>query len=128
MAEARAPRRAAAHPPWALGKLRPPTRPLDRLVALQRADGSWTLDDELARALGWADVQRLRQALGREIGGEQEKRAAATALALAWLDRECGDNHDEWHMLANKGREWLGRTPEGADAWLRLAAAALDRR
>ena len=106
----------------------PPVRPLDRLVALQRADGSWKLDDALARALGWADLKRLRQALGRDLAGEPEKRAAATALALVWLERECADTRDEWHLLAGKGREWLDRTPEGADAWLAIAAAALERR
>ena len=106
----------------------PPVRPLDRLVALQRADGSWKLDDALARALGWGDLKRLRQALGRALAGEPEKRAAATALALVWLERECADTRDEWHLLAGKGREWLDRTPEGADAWLAIAAAALERR
>ena len=106
----------------------PPVRPLDRLVALQRADGSWKLDDALARALGWADLKRLRQAVGRDLAGEPEKRAAATALALVWLERECADTRDEWHLLAGKGREWLDRTPEGADAWLAIAAAALERR
>ena len=106
----------------------PPVRPLDRLVALQRADGAWKLDDALARALGWADLKRLRQAVGRDLAGEPEKRAAATALALVWLERECADTRDEWHLLAGKGREWLDRTPEGADAWLAIAAAALERR
>ena len=106
----------------------PPVRPLDRLVALQRADGSWKLDDALARALGWADLKRLRQAVGRDLAGEPEKRAAATALALVWLERECADTVDEWRMLAGKGREWLGRTREGAASWLAVAEAALDER
>jgi hypothetical protein len=102
-------------------------RPLDRLVALQLADGSWKLTDELARALGWRDPKRLRKAVGRTLAGEQEERAAATALALAWLERECADTRDEWRILADKGREWLRRTPEGADTWLQLAEAALAR-
>jgi len=103
-------------------------RSLDRVVALQRADGSWALDDELARALGWHNAKELRKALGRTLGGEPETRAAATALALAWLDHECADTRDEWRLLADKGREWLARTPEGADAWLVLASEALARR
>lgn len=104
------------------------TRPLDELVALQRADGSWSLTEELARALGWHDLKGLRKALGRSLGGEQEERAAATALALLWLERECADSRDEWRMLAAKGREWLDRSPEGAADWLDLAKAALERR
>jgi Ca-activated chloride channel family protein len=103
-------------------------RPLDRIVAYQYADGSWKLTDDLARALGWPDARRLGEALGRPLAGDTEARAAATALALAWLERECADSRDEWRILADKGREWLRRTPEGADAWLELAAAALARR
>jgi hypothetical protein len=106
----------------------PSLRPLDRLVALQGADGSWKLTKELAQALGWPDAKRLKKALGRPLSGEAEERAAATALALAWLERECADARDEWRMLADKGREWLSRTPEGIDAWLALAGEALARR
>jgi Ca-activated chloride channel family protein len=101
------------------------SRPLDRVVALQRADGSWKLDDDLAQALGWPDAKRLKKALGRPVSGEADKRAAATALALVWLERECADARDEWRLLADKGREWLSRTPEGIDAWLALAGDAL---
>jgi len=106
-----------------------PVRPLDRLIALQGADGSWPLANELARALGWPDAKRLREALGRDLAGDQEERAASTALALAWLERECADTRDEWQMLASKGREWLERMPEGADPWLaRARKALLERR
>jgi hypothetical protein len=109
-------------------RARPPVRPLDSLVALQRADGSWKLTAELARILGWPDLRRLLQAFGRPLAGPPEERAAATALALAWLERVCADALDEWRMLATKAREWLDRTPEGADAWLQLADAALAKR
>lgn len=106
----------------------PSTRPLDRLVALQGAHGAWLLDDALAKALGWKNAKQLRKAFGRKLSGEPEERAAATALALVWLERECQDSRDEWRILAEKGREWLDRTPEGADAWLALAREALARR
>ncbi|HEX9189870.1 MAG TPA: hypothetical protein VGB87_22530, partial [Vicinamibacteria bacterium] len=121
--------RSSAPPPATPAMPRvPSTRAIDRLVALQRADGSWKLDDTLARALGFAGLERLRAALGRDLASQEEQRAAATALALVWLERECAASRDEWRLLAGKGREWLDRTPEGADAWLVLAAAALDRR
>jgi hypothetical protein len=95
---------------------------------LQRADGSWNLDDELAAALGWADAKQLLAVFGRSLANPQDSSAAATALALAWLDFECRDTKDEWLMLADKARQWLARTPEGADAWLSLARAALANR
>jgi hypothetical protein len=101
---------------------------LDRLIALQGADGSWPLTDELARALGWPDAKRLREALGRDLAGDREGRTAGTALALAWLERECADTRDEWRMLASKGREWLDRLPDGADPWLARAHKLLLER
>jgi len=47
--------------------------------------------------------------VARPLAGKGEEQAAATALALVWL-------------------EWLSRTPEGIDAWLALAGEALARR
>jgi hypothetical protein len=117
------PKRATPRPPAS-----PSVRPLDRLVALQRADGSWKLDDELAEALGWRDVKQLRTALGRALSDEGGTRAAATALALVWLELECQDSSDEWRILADKGRERLELTSEGPDAWLALAREALTKR
>jgi len=103
------------------GQATPRVRPLDRLIALQRADGSWQLTEGLARILGWPDAKRLRKALWRDIAIDREGQAACTALALAWLERECADAREEWHMLASKGREWLDRTREGAEVWLARA-------
>jgi Ca-activated chloride channel family protein len=114
--KASAPRRHAA----------PVQRPLDVVVALQLADGSWALEDELARALGWADAKSLRSALGREPSGEGESRAAGTALALVWLERECGDTREEWRLLAEKGRAWLDKWR--GTGWLEIAREALSRR
>jgi hypothetical protein len=99
-------------------------RPLDRLVLLQRADGSWELSRHLARALGWPSTARLREALGRKLVGDLEGRAAATALALQWLEREAGECRDEWRLLAEKGRDWLEGAPGGARPWLELAEGA----
>ena len=107
---------------------RPSSRPLDRLVALQRADGSWKLDNKLALALGWPDAKSLKKAVGRARTAKSEEHAAATALALVWLEQECPDTRDEWRILAEKAREWLSRTPEGIDTWLAIAGEALARR
>jgi Ca-activated chloride channel family protein len=106
--------------------LRRAERPVDALVALQRADGSWALDDDLARALGWRKAKDLGKALHRRLAGESEERAFATALALAWLERECHDSVDEWRLLAAKGREWLARAPDGVEAWLEQARKVLE--
>ena len=56
------------------------------VAALQRADGSWELTAELARAIGH-DLAELEALLSGSTGKLDEARQAwATALALAWLE------------------------------------------
>lgn len=86
-------------------------RPLDRLVALQRADGSWDLTPELALALG-LELSALEAALpGAQGDAALPRRAWATALALRWLERHAADCRDEWRLLARKAESWLQRCP-----------------
>jgi Ca-activated chloride channel family protein len=102
------------------------------LIALQRADGSWDLTADLARAIG-RELADLESALDGASGGRDEIRKAwATALALAWLEEHAQDTEDEWRMLAAKARRWLDRVvarpPHGGswtDASGRLLAARL---
>ena len=77
------------------------------LVSLQRADGSWELSPELARAIG-LDLAELEAALADATGNADEARTAwATALALAWLEEHARDAEGEWRLLAEKARAWL---------------------
>jgi Ca-activated chloride channel family protein len=99
-------------------------RALDRLVALQRADGSWDLTTELAEVLG-----QTLSALEAELSGAQgdlalARRAWATALALRWLELHAGDCRDEWRLLARKAEGWLRGCPArpAADDWVSAAA------
>ena len=101
-----------------------------RLVSLQRADGSWELTPELARAIGH-DLAELEAALADATGNAEEARTAwATALALAWLEEHARDAEGEWRLLAEKARAWLtgvtARPAPGvswADAGARLMTA-----
>ena len=101
-----------------------------RLVSLQRADGSWELTPELARAIGH-DLAELEAALADATGNADEARTAwATALALAWLEEHARDAEGEWRLLAEKARAWLtgvtARPAPGvswADAGARLMTA-----
>ncbi len=106
-------------------------RPLDRLVLLQRADGSWDLDEELADVLG-VRLRKLRKKLEGAAGDPDEAaRAWATALALAWLESRAADSRAEWELLAEKAREWLARCPArlaDGENWLAAAAPALTAR
>ena len=102
-------------------------RPLDLLVAFQNADGSWTLDEPFAGLIE-IPLATIDEALA-EVPGDPSLlgRAAATALALAWLERNAANEADEWRLLARKARAWLdasGVLPPGGD-WCAFAAATL---
>lgn len=87
-------------------------RPLDVLVSLQQADGSWDLSSELAAILG-RPLDEIEAHLASDEGAAEARRAWATALALAWLESEGAGNRDEWRLLARKAGEWLRRTASG---------------
>jgi hypothetical protein len=94
-----------------------PSRPassetaLDRLVTLQRADGSWELSQELAAVIG-RGLAELEGAIPSEATGDPRdaRRAWATATALAWLERQAAGS-ERFEMMAEKAREWLARCP-----------------
>jgi Ca-activated chloride channel family protein len=104
--------------------LRVAPRPLDELVVLQRADGSWDLDENLARVLELR-LRKLRKKLEGATGDPAETaRAWATALALVWLESEAADSRDEWELLADKAKAWLSRCGArlaGGEEWLAAA-------
>jgi Ca-activated chloride channel family protein len=77
------------------------------VVSLQRADGSWDLTEEFARALGQPlDMLQVAQA-GASGEANEIRRAWATALALHWLKVNAAALADEWRLIANKARHWL---------------------
>jgi Ca-activated chloride channel family protein len=98
------------------------------LIALQRADGSWDLTPEFARAIGH-DLAQLESALTGSTGNRDETRKAwATALALAWLDEHALATEGEWRMLAEKARKWLSGVtsrPTDGGSWADAAARLL---
>jgi Ca-activated chloride channel family protein len=106
----------------------PASRALDRLVSLQRADGTWELTDALCAVLGvrLPSVERL---LAGATGEAAERRTAlATALALAWLERRESATRDEWTLLAAKAERWLRNAqarPGGGIGWLEVARSVL---
>jgi hypothetical protein len=95
----------------------PPRRPLDKLVALQRANGSWEPTPDLASRLG-VPIDLLHV---RPTGLDDA--AWATLLTLAWLEKHAGDERDEWMRLARKAETWLTQTvPPAALSAARAAA------
>jgi hypothetical protein len=106
-------------------------RPLDVLVALQRADGSWELDGEFAEAVS-LKLRGLEHALRDAVGDPAEsRRALATAVALEWLEKHAAAARGEWDLLARKAMAWLStsRTEPAAgrgwNGWLEVARRLL---
>ena len=99
---------------------KPSRTPLDVLVGLQRADGSWELTGELALVLG-TTRSRLQAANVRAA----THRCWATALAIAWLRRHGADRGHEWALLARKAAAWLDDRAGAAEAAALIRAAAV---
>ncbi|HYR44389.1 MAG TPA: VIT domain-containing protein [Terriglobia bacterium] len=77
-------------------------RPYPRLISLQRADGSWTLDAALAKILG-RKLSELRSFIKDAEGDHEEiERVWATALAVAWLKSQQPNREPEWRLLVKK--------------------------
>jgi hypothetical protein len=105
----------------------PPRRPLDEVVALQRANGSWDLTSDLADRIGVPvdAIRSKRSGLPMALASES---AWATLLALAWLEAHASDQRDEWMRLARKAEAWLTLTvPAAALTAARTAARELIR-
>ncbi|TPP62856.1 hypothetical protein FGIG_01567 [Fasciola gigantica] len=83
---------------------------LTQLVELQTPDGSWILDEKLAKCLD-CSLKQMKDELpeswlsDRNIPVTEE--VWATILVLAYFDLEMGHRSDEWDLLANKSRDWL---------------------
>ena len=95
-------------------------RPLDLLVSLQRADGSWDLTAELARFLSLT-LRRIEKELRHATGDrDTARRALATALAVAWLERHAAADRGEWNLLAGKAESFVsasGTEPAAGQGW-----------
>jgi hypothetical protein len=104
-----------------------PTDPVQRLIALQHADGSWDLTRELAQAVGsrLADLEKALRAVAPVTAGTRQ--AWATALAVSWLECHAADAAQEWQLLALKARRWLDgvSTAPAGGSWLDAARAEL---
>ncbi|HTU99478.1 MAG TPA: VIT domain-containing protein [Luteitalea sp.] len=100
-------------------------RTFDPLVALQAADGSWSLSREFAAAIG----KKLKTLEYERPDAEGDvSRSWATALALVWLELFAARAEQEWRMLADKAAAWLKQQPlPPGDDWLHLARRVLSR-
>jgi hypothetical protein len=101
-------------------------RVFDRVVALQRADGSWELDEALLIACGLKPEQMAAMdAFVPAAAPREGKSAMATAIALTFLRRRASADQSEWDLLAQKAERYLDRVavaPNGGGTWLDAAS------
>uniref|UniRef100_H3AU12 von Willebrand factor A domain containing 5A n=1 Tax=Latimeria chalumnae TaxID=7897 RepID=H3AU12_LATCH len=72
--------------------------PLMKLVSLQKADGSWSLDAALASVLGLTEEVIQTQTPSKDIEGT----TWTTILAVIWLHAFGANQKDEWSLLVKK--------------------------
>ena len=88
---------------------------LSSLVSLQQADGSWKLDDVIAKVLS-KSLEELRDACPVKCDGGVAT-IWATVLCVVYLELKHPSQKDEWELIAMKADLWLdGQSlPAGAD-------------
>ncbi|XP_036209206.1 von Willebrand factor A domain-containing protein 5A isoform X6 [Myotis myotis] len=77
--------------------------PLVQLISLQKADGSWDLNEGLAVVLGVSlgDMQAALPVKSVDSSGW------ATVLAVIWLHDKYKDMKSEWELLERKAVAWI---------------------
>ncbi|XP_069038523.1 von Willebrand factor A domain-containing protein 5A-like isoform X2 [Lepisosteus oculatus] len=85
----------------------PEEDPLLKLISLQKANGSWDLEEALLGVLG-----KTEQEVASKMPGEGlDKTVWATLLALLWLHGFKLDSRDEWQFVALKAVSWIKAQP-----------------
>ena len=74
---------------------------LDRMILLQRANGSWGLEDSVC-ALLHVSVDAVKK--GNPLKSED---AWATTLVLVWLTKFYSNKKDVWELLYEKAVQFL---------------------
>ncbi|KAM5246018.1 von Willebrand factor A domain-containing protein 5A [Ctenodactylus gundi] len=74
-----------------------------QLVFLQKANGSWDLDEDLAKALGMT-LEDIKAAHPTE---HVDSSGWATVLAVVWLHVNGRDTQCEWNLLERQAVAWL---------------------
>jgi hypothetical protein len=105
-------------------------RTFDRVITLQRADGSWDFDEALLAACGLPRNRMTAiEALVPAGSQDEGRRAMATAIALTFLRRRAADDESEWALLGEKAERYLAGiavVPTSAATWLKVASMLFD--
>lgn len=100
------------------------TELLMALLALQRADAGFELDEETADELG-IDLDLLAQLIARLPGDAAEnRRIVHTAIVFAVLEQRFAAEHSTWSAVTRKSASWLSKTVR--DRGLALEGSTLE--
>ncbi|XP_027711841.1 von Willebrand factor A domain-containing protein 5A-like isoform X3 [Vombatus ursinus] len=88
---------------WWFSDTSPSESPLLQLVSLQKADGSWELDEALASVLGMS----VQSALAALPDQSKDVPRWATILAVLWMHSSSCDQREEWELLERKAVAWI---------------------
>ncbi|XP_041092751.1 von Willebrand factor A domain-containing protein 5A-like [Polyodon spathula] len=77
--------------------------PVLTLISLQRADGSWELNESLVSVFEKTE----QEAIGKMPAEVSDRAVWATVLALLWLHGFRADLKEEWEFLAMKALSWV---------------------
>ncbi|KAM9038924.1 von Willebrand factor A domain-containing protein 5A-like isoform 1-T1 [Sarcophilus harrisii] len=96
--------------------------PLLQLISLQKADGSWELDEALASVL---DVS-VQSALAALPDQNKDVPTWATILAVLWMHNFSQDQREEWELLERKAVAWIrARSDSSLGEYVKAANALL---
>lgn len=102
--------------------------PLHALIALQTFFGAWALDDQLLRILEFSalnDDESVKIAGGE---GSLEPGVIATALALAFLEKQYSEKKEVWEMVGEKARGWIGTRIGDVEGLMQRAREVLTQK
>lgn len=74
-----------------------------QLISLQKANGSWELDEDLTKILG----TKSKDIKAANPAKHEDPSAWSTVLAVVWLHANGTDLKCEWELLERKAVAWL---------------------
>lgn len=92
-----------------------------QLISLQKANGSWKLDEDLTKILG----TKLKDIKAANPAKDGDPAAWATVLAVIWLHANGKDLKCEWELLERKAVAWLHDHADSSMPMLVQAANSL---
>ena len=83
------------------------SNPLSKIINLQLANGAWLMSEDLADVLG-KPMGKIKEACPVSCKDDMET-IWATIIVLSYLQLQHSQFKDEWELVAEKAKTWLGK-------------------